>query len=95
MESRKRNAFDEMQSHREQSASFKVSFRALRTSRTFYPSQISNQGRSDVYGRSIELFEDITRGYYILNASLSFDGHRKDTIPINYRLAPAVFSHAG
>ena len=29
MESRKGNAFDEMQSHREQSASFEVSFRAL------------------------------------------------------------------
>ena len=29
MESRKGNAFDEMQSHREQSASIEVSFRAL------------------------------------------------------------------
>lgn len=31
MESRKGNAFDEMQSHREQSASIEVSFRALRS----------------------------------------------------------------
>ena len=81
MESRKGNAFDEMQSHREQSASIEVSFRALRSLlvKTWCRSwSLASEFRTQAYNINlsklssprddrghIQVFDIIIRGYII------------------------------
>ena len=77
MESRKGNAFDEMQSHREQSASIEVSFRVLRSlsGRSW---SLASEFRTQAYNINlsklssprddrghIQVFDIIIRGYII------------------------------